>query len=648
MDQREITKLFGTVGFKIDFKALQQLDERLKALSKRIKGLQTSSLSQVSKTLKEVSRAEREAIKNEQQRVRLQSQRVELARKEESVRTQAARTDLINFRRQVSQQRQLAAQQRQAAREATAQAKAAAAFGPPAPSTRYLASLNRPGGRVSPSFQNPVGRPAQGGIAGFVSGLMGGPGAFARGLIPGLGAGFAVREIAASGRRQVGQDLAFEAMFGNQAAGMAEMDWVKSLSNRIGLVSVDAADQYKGILAAGMNNKDVGVAGARKIFEATSSYGRIMGLDPERMKRAQMAISQMLSKGKVSSEELRLQLAEHMPAAIGMFAKAVTGSSEKTAELWEKMEKGEVISSEVLPKVAEEMMRVAYSGDAMKKAMETSTVAQARFTNAWNDFIKKVFTGGADKGLAALFNVGAKAIESFGTIVTKIVLPALGALATAISPALELFGDFVDLVAYLVESNPLLMGVFATLTAGMLAMPTAIRAIGGAFNLLMRSPAILAFVSAMLMLQDLLYYMTGRGSAIGDMIAESTQGEKPMNAVQTAGTMVRKTIVGAAAGLGGGTEIGDRVARGLDAALGAFGTVLSFPASISIDKSLPYTPERAVNLVTPSMVQGSQQSQMVVENNITIQGNADDATINAMTNQLENVMSQFRAAGGGE
>lgn len=542
MEKREIAKLFGTVGFKIDFKALQQLDDRLKAITNRIKSLQTSQLTQVSRSLREVTKTERESIKNERERLRLQGQRVEVARKEESVRTQAARTDLVNFRRQVSHQRQLAAQQKASAREAArADRQASALVGPTMP-----AAVRRERSRgVTPNYPTymgggSVGRPAQGGISGFVSGLMGGPGAFARGLIPGLGAGFAVREIATSGRRQVGQELAFEAMLGSAAAGNAEMDWVKSLSNRIGLVSVDAADQYKGILAAGMNNKDVGVAGARKIFEATSSYGRIMGLDPDRMKRAQMAISQMLSKGKVSSEELRLQLAEHMPAAIGMFAKAVTGSSENTAELWKMMEEGRVISSEVLPKVADLMLQQANSGDAMKKSMETSTVAQARFTNAWNDFIKKIFKGGGDKGLASLFNTGAIAIETLGNVITRIILPALNALAAVLGPVLTMFNEFVQVVGYLIEESPVLMGLIGALTVGLVNAPLAIRGIGMAFNVLMRSPAILAFVSAMLMLQDLMYYMMGAPyeSLIGDLInkynpqaAKRGREEGPLGAI---------------------------------------------------------------------------------------------------------------------
>ena len=181
------------------------------------------------------------------------------------------------------------------------------------------------------------------------------------------------------------------------------------------------------------------------------------------------------------------------------------------------MEEGKVISSEVLPKVAEEMMNIAYSGDAMKKAMQTSTVAQARFTNAWNDFIRKVFKGGGDKGLASLFNTGAIAIEALGNIITRIILPALNALAAVLGPVLTLFNEFVQVVGYLIEESPVLMGLIGALTAGLVAAPMVIRGIGMAFNVLMRSPAILAFVAAMIMLQDLMYYMMGAPyeSAIG-------------------------------------------------------------------------------------------------------------------------------------
>ena len=52
-----------------------------------------------------------------------------------------------------------------------------------------------------------------------------------------------------------------------------------------------------------------------------------------------LAISQMISKGKVSAEELRLQLAERMPGAVNIFAKAI---GVTTSELDKMLQEGKV------------------------------------------------------------------------------------------------------------------------------------------------------------------------------------------------------------------------------------------------------------------------------------------------------------------
>ncbi|MFK1850867.1 tape measure protein [Bacteroides fragilis] len=60
----------------------------------------------------------------------------------------------------------------------------------------------------------------------------------------------------------------------------------------------------------------------RKIFESVSRAVTAFGMSAEDSNGVFLALSQMMSKGKVSSEELRLQMGERLPIALQAMAKA--------------------------------------------------------------------------------------------------------------------------------------------------------------------------------------------------------------------------------------------------------------------------------------------------------------------------------------
>lgn len=87
----------------------------------------------------------------------------------------------------------------------------------------------------------------------------------------------------------------------------------------------------------------------RKIFESTSRAVTAFGMSAEDSNGVFLALSQMMSKGKISSEELRLQMGERLPIALQAMAKAA-GTS--VAGLDELMKKGKLMSADILPKFA--------------------------------------------------------------------------------------------------------------------------------------------------------------------------------------------------------------------------------------------------------------------------------------------------------
>jgi phage tail tape-measure protein len=125
----------------------------------------------------------------------------------------------------------------------------------------------------------------------------------------------------------------------------------------------------------------------------------------------------MLSKGKVTTEELRRQLGERLPGAFGIMAASLGVTLPKLDEM---LKKGELLSAEVLPGFAR-AVELAFGLDTVKK-VDTLVASQNRLTTAWQNFVKnltgegsiikgffKTLYGAAEefvKGIDELFNSG--------------------------------------------------------------------------------------------------------------------------------------------------------------------------------------------------------------------------------------------------
>lgn len=88
----------------------------------------------------------------------------------------------------------------------------------------------------------------------------------------------------------------------------------------------------------------------RKIFESLSRATTAFGMSADDSNGVFLALSQMMSKGKISSEELRLQMGERLPIALQAMAKA---AGTTVVGLDKLMKEGKLLSADVLPKFAE-------------------------------------------------------------------------------------------------------------------------------------------------------------------------------------------------------------------------------------------------------------------------------------------------------
>lgn len=164
------------------------------------------------------------------------------------------------------------------------------------------------------------------------------------------------------------------------------MEFLNRITEDSGLRFTDTAIAYNKFYAASKDK--LSLTEIQTIFDKISKSAALMGMSVNDQNLIFLALEQMMSKGKVSAEELRRQLGERLPGAFDIMAKAVGVS---TTQLDDMMRKGEVISSEVLPKFAVEVEK-AFSGDKIER-VENMAAAENRLSNAWTHLVDSMNSG---------------------------------------------------------------------------------------------------------------------------------------------------------------------------------------------------------------------------------------------------------------
>ncbi|MBV9569773.1 MAG: tape measure protein [Alphaproteobacteria bacterium] len=132
----------------------------------------------------------------------------------------------------------------------------------------------------------------------------------------------------------------------------ADIAWLREQSIRLGIsFSVLLGEYSKFAIAAQAAN--FSTAQTRRIFLSVAEAGRVAQLSTEQVSGVFLALTQMISKGKVQSEELRRQLGDRLSGAFQIFADALGVS---TAKLDKMMRQGEIFADQdTLGKLADKL-----------------------------------------------------------------------------------------------------------------------------------------------------------------------------------------------------------------------------------------------------------------------------------------------------
>lgn len=179
-------------------------------------------------------------------------------------------------------------------------------------------------------------------------------------------------------------NFALERIAGNMFDAATSQRFLKEITQDFGVELVNTTERWVKFLAAAKQS-GVTLKDTEDIFRSVTKAGAVLGLQTDDMSTVYLALEQMMSKGKITTEELRRQLGEKLPGAIGIMAAAVGVGVEQLDGM---LKKGELLSADVLPKFAR-ALELAYDIENVEK-IDTITAAQNRLTNAWENFIKNV------------------------------------------------------------------------------------------------------------------------------------------------------------------------------------------------------------------------------------------------------------------
>ena len=295
------------------------------------------------------------------------------------------------------------------------------------------------------------GREARRASRRFKRGLLG-----VGGALGALGGIYSLKESTKQYQNYQGSMAGLTAATGSAEKAQKDFEWLHGLSDRLGVFMGDTTKGYTS-LAANTRNAGIDDKTTKDVFEGILSYGRVLNLSKDDTDGVLRALSQMVGKGKLSAEEVRQQAGERLPGFIPAAARAMGfGEGEEgAAKFYKALESGKLTAKQLFPGLSKELMKMANSGDALAKSMNTTSAAVGRLqTNIW--MANKTFNeAGFDRTVRNLANTMSESSKKM-----ELVWVGLGKFSTVVGTALEtpieLVGTLSSTIQDLFKDNPAL------------------------------------------------------------------------------------------------------------------------------------------------------------------------------------------------
>ena len=128
------------------------------------------------------------------------------------------------------------------------------------------------------------------------------------------------------------------------------------------------------------SNSNMPLEKQQHIYESLTRAAAFFNLSADEMNSVMLAVNQMMSKGKVSSEEFVRQLSERLPGTLNIVAKEYGYTA---GQMLKMIQNGEIMATDLLPKLAAGL-------DSLTRNLDVDTVEGAtnRMKNAFTNMVK--------------------------------------------------------------------------------------------------------------------------------------------------------------------------------------------------------------------------------------------------------------------
>ena len=285
-----------------------------------------------------------------------------------------------------------------------------------------------------------------------------------KGALTGLGLGLVGNEIVKTTLKVERIKVAFRAFSSDAKLAEKQFNSLRKRSNELGVNFLTTADSFKTFNTAAQF-AGLSVGNTEKVFNSFLTAAAAMKLSNEDLSGSMRAVQQMFSKGTVQAEELRGQLGERLPGAFSMSAKAM---GVTTKQLGKMLENGEVLATDLVPKLAEALQNKF--GQAAIDASFSATAQFNRFTNAV-DTLKAAL--GQSGLVGALADLSKKVVTfmkdaSFADWVANTLI-GFAAFFDQVQNVVKRFGDIRGGIKSVYESLRSMYNAVNDFTGGMLA-----------------------------------------------------------------------------------------------------------------------------------------------------------------------------------
>lgn len=133
------------------------------------------------------------------------------------------------------------------------------------------------------------------------------------------------------------------------------------------------------------SNSGMALEQQKSIYEALTRASAFFNLSADETNSVMLAVNQMMSKGKVSSEEFTRQLSERLPGTLGIVADAYKVTA---GQMLKMIQNGEVMANDMLPKLAEGLNKLTTNLN-----VDTIEGATNKMKNSFTDLVAKLNVG---------------------------------------------------------------------------------------------------------------------------------------------------------------------------------------------------------------------------------------------------------------